>query len=424
MILRSLLFLSLFLALLCLEERPGGPGWGPSLALADDDNDGDDDDDDEDDDGAPARRRPAPQRAAPPPAARAPNEVIARGLSPADLGRLRDEGFRVLRASTLSDGQPWHRLRKPARLGMEQARQRLRGAGSVQAADFNHYYRPGNAAACSGRDCPARAMIDWPAGAAGCGAPLRIGMVDTGLNRDHATLRGARLRVHRIGAGAGLAPSGAQHGTAVAALLVGGADSRAPGLVPQAELVAVDAFHRQNQDERADAFALVEALDYLAAEQVDIVNLSLAGPANAALAAQVLRMDRQGIVLVAAAGNGGPAARPAYPAGYGAVIAVTAVDRRAQVYRRASRGRHIDLAAPGVDVWSAASVSGARPLTGTSFAAPFVTAAAALLLQAEPGLSPAQVRNRLRRDARDLGPSGVDEIFGHGLVTPPQGCAG
>lgn len=421
MLLRALLLLSLTFAALCLDLRPWQGDWGVSAALADDDDDGDDDDDDDD---APVRRRPAPQRAAPAPDFRAPNEVIARGLSPADLDLLQTQGFRVLRTVTLSNGQPWHRLRKPAGLTMDQARQRVRDLGSAEAADFNHFYRPGQAAACKGADCPARQMIGWPAQTAGCGGPVRIGMVDTGLNDRHAVLRKARVRVHRIDAGGGVAPSDAQHGTAVAALLVGAAGSRTPGLVPQAQLIAVDAFHKQRADERADAFALVEALDYLAGQQVDIVNLSLAGPANAALAGQIARMDGQGIVLVAAAGNGGPAAKPAYPAAYDQVIAVTAVDRRAQVYRRANRGRHIDLAAPGVNVWTAASIEGARTKTGTSFAAPFVTAAAALLLQAEPGLTPQQVRNRLRDSARDLGRKGTDEVFGHGLVTPPKICAG
>ena len=184
----------------------------------------------------------------------------------------------------------------------------------------------------------------------------------------------------------------------------------------------MDAFHKARQDERADAFALVEALDYLASQNVQIVNLSLAGPPNQALGGQIRRMDRQGIVLVAAAGNGGPAAKPAFPAGYDPVIAVTAVDRRQQVYRRANRGSHIDLAAPGVNVWTAASISGARTKTGTSFAAPFVTAAAALLLQSEAGLTPAQTRARLQGAARDLGKAGPDEVFGHGLVQPAGGC--
>ena len=75
-----------------------------------------------------------------------------------------------------------------------------------------------------------------------------------------------------------------------------------------------------------------------------------------------------------------------------------------------------------MNVWTAASISGARTKTGTSFAAPFVTAAAALLLQSEAGLTPAQTRARLQGAARDLGKAGPDEVFGHGLVQPAGGC--
>lgn len=423
---KAVLFTCLCLAMLCVDVRPDLNGFGPAVAWADDDDDDDGDDDDDDDDAPVRRRAPAPQptaRAQPLPA-RVPDEVIARGLSADDLQVLVDRGFAVVRDVTLDSGDVMHRLRKPRDMTMQAARQMVREMGSTNAADFNHYYRPGNAAApaCAGVDCPARQMIGWPDDTSQCGGPVRIGMVDTGLNGDHAVLADARITIHSIDPDKGMVSSDALHGTAVAALLVGKADSRTPGLVPQAELIAVDAFHKRRDDERAHAFALIEALDYLAARDVDIVNLSLAGPANQTLARQIGRMDQQGIVLVAAAGNGGPAAKPAYPAAYEQVIAVTAVDRRAQVYRRANRGEHIDLAAPGVEIWTAASISGARTKTGTSFAAPFVTATAAILLQSEPDLTPAEIRARLQASAQDLGDAGRDEVFGHGLVRPVAQC--
>lgn len=431
---RVTLFLAVIMAMLVADLRPGGFGWMPSAAWADDD----------DDDATPRRRQvqprlpaislprlrtpPAPRAQVAPLPRRAPNEVIARSLSGEDLQTLQAAGFTVLRRVRLASGDEFFRLRKPAAMTMLAARDMVRGLASTGSADFNHYYRTENAGAaaaipgCTKGSCLARQMIAWPAVTGGCGMPPRIGMVDTGLNADHDALRGARIRVHRIQPGDQLPPSDKLHGTAVAALLVGQSDTRAPGLVPHAELVAVDAFHKVGGDERMDAFALVEALDYLTVQQVGIVNLSISGPPNQTLRQQLRRMERGGIVLVAAAGNGGPAAKPAYPAAYRPVIAVTAVDRRAQVYRRANRGRHIDLAAPGVDVWTAASISGRRNKTGTSYAAPFVTAAAALLLQAEPGLSVAEIRSRMENSAEDLGMAGPDEVFGHGLIQPPDPC--
>lgn len=417
---KLLLFLAAVLLVLGGQPRVQPDGWSwAAMALADDDDD--DDDDDGDDDRVVRRARPAPPPAPLP--TRAENEVLARGLSDADLATLEAEGFDILQSRNLSNGDRLARMLKPASLTMDQARERVRGLAAGSGADFNHFYRSEQAAQgarCDSADCLARDMIGWPAGLAGCAALPRIGMVDTGLNADHAALSDARIRVHRIDTGA--APSDLLHGTAVASLLVGDTDSRSPGLIPGAELVAVDAFQKTARDQRADAFALIEALDYLSAQDVRIVNLSLAGPPNTALARQIADMAAADMLLIAAAGNGGPRAAPAYPAAYDQVLAVTAVDRRGQVYRRANRGDHIDLAAPGVNVWTAASISGARTKTGTSYAAPFVTAAAALIWQRDPSLSAAQLRDMLRNAARDLGPDGRDAIFGAGLIAPPPPC--
>jgi len=249
-------------------------------------------------------------------------------------------------------------------------------------------------------------------------------MVDTGLNPDHEALADADIEVTRI-TPEDYSASDAVHGTAVAALLVGDPASRVPGLLPGLPLVAVDAFHKEAGDERADAFTLVRALDRLSQSGVQVINLSLAGPPNTVLEDTLAQLaDPRGITIVAATGNAGPRADPAYPAAYDSVIAVTAVDRGGTAYRRAGRGAHVDLAAQGVEVWTAASIEGARWKTGTSFAAPYVTAAVALWLQHDPMLSPEAVRARLIRMATDVGPDGRDDIYGYGLLDLEGTCPG
>ncbi|QBX36088.1 peptidase S8/S53 subtilisin kexin sedolisin [Paracoccus liaowanqingii] len=402
-----------------------------SQALADDDDDDDRDDDDDDDDEDDDDDRPAraePRQAAPAPLPqRAPDEIIVRGLSQADLAQLLSEGFEQIDRRDLAQGGSLQRLRKPARLSLEDARDVVRARATAARADFNHYYRTEEAAvpvadSCPGGLCLARQVIGWQA-PSGCGDLPRIGMVDTGVNAGHETFAGARLQLHSLDpATTSAAPSDALHGTAVAALLVGAPGSRSPGLVPGAELVAVDAFVRAGEDQRSDALTLIAALDWLGAQDLRLINLSLAGPPNDELARQIEALALQDILVVAAAGNLGPRAAPAYPAAYDSVLAVTAVDRRKQVYRRAGRGAHIDLSAPGVEVWTAASIRGARTKTGTSYAAPFATAAAALWLQAEPGLSSADLMARITGSADDLGAPGRDPIFGAGLLTAPPAC--
>ncbi|ETX13288.1 hypothetical protein OCH239_12330 [Roseivivax halodurans JCM 10272] len=407
-----------------------------TIVLADDDDDDgrDDDDDDggdDDDDDGPirVRRAPVPVAPAPPPPVFAPDEIVALSLSDEDLATLVAQGFAVIEEISLTEfGETSRRLRIPGGTTLIAARDIVQALASGEAADFNHYYRSEQGFdGCSGASCPARRSIAWPVQSVrdtSCGRSATIGMIDTGINGDHETFAGAALDLRRMSPES-FDPSGAVHGTAVAALLVGDPATRAAGLVPGARLVAIDAFHRRGSDERADIFTLIEALDTLATEEVGVINLSLAGPPNAVLEAVVERLVRdRNIVVVSAVGNGGPASEPAYPAAYAPVIAVTAVDRAGEVYRRAVRGDHVDLAAPGVDVWTAASISGARQKTGTSFAVPFVSAAAAILREAHPDLPAIEVAARLRDLARDLGEPGPDAIFGAGLVGLGALCDG
>lgn len=443
---KSLLF-ALAFGLFCSDALwLAAPQSGMNAAAwADDDDDGDDDDDDrrdDDDDDDDRRAKPtgnrgsgfklfaprAPQAApvrpaAPPPAPDfAPNELITLALSETDLAALTAQGFVVLDAVTLPglSATP-RRLSIPADLTLTAARDTVRALPSGRDADFNHFYRSeqGLASGCSGSECSARQMIDWPIPDSRfdfCGNSVAIGMVDTGINATHETFEGARLDVTRLGDN-GVTLSNLLHGTAVAALLVGGPATRSPGLVPGAQLVAVDAFYRRGGDERADVFTLVRALSHLADAGVQVINLSLAGPDNTVLAEVVERLVLvQDIALIAAVGNSGPRAAPEYPAAYDLVIAVTAVDRDGAVYRRAIQGPHVDIAAPGVDVWTAASISGARWKTGTSFAVPFVTAAAAILRESRPELRAAEIAAVLGENAVDLGDPGLDPVYGAGLL--------
>ena len=119
--------------------------------------------------------------------------------------------------------------------------------------------------------------------------------------------------------------------------------------------------------------------------------------------------------------DAGPGAAPAFPAAWPEVIAVTAVDADRAPYRQAARGPHVALAAPGVNLWTAASIEGGRLRSGTSYAAPFVSAALALGM-ARDGLSATDARDRLFRCAADLGAPGRDPVFGHGMVASPSAC--
>ncbi|NJS39756.1 MAG: S8 family serine peptidase [Rhodobacteraceae bacterium] len=358
----------------------------------------------------------------------AAGEIVTLSLTEADLAILLERGYRVLEERPVPEiGIISRRLAIPEGTTLDAARDEVRSLPSGADGDFNHYYRTEQSdepIACEGGHCPALAQIGWDSldplvGA--CVADVPIGVIDTGINPDHDALSEARLDVHRL-TPEELDPSRRVHGTAVLSLLIGAPDSRSPGLLPDAQVIAVDAFHTSGGDERSDVFTLTAGMDFLADRGVRVVNMSLAGPPNSVLQQATEELLARGIVIVAAVGNGGPKAEPAYPAAYPGVIGVTAIDRTGAVYRRAGQGDHVDLAAPGVEVWTAASVKGARPKTGTSFAAPFVTAAVASLLAKEPILTAEEVAARLAGSAQDLGDVGRDTVFGHGVVQAAGRC--
>lgn len=358
-------------------------------------------------------QQPQTRQAPPPP------EIIAFIPAGQSLDPALAAGFTALSQSDIAalSGRLVRFALPPGR-NMAQANAELESLFPGGSSDENHLYRTDDLT-CSGADCAAHAMIGW----AGWPSALRprIGMIDTGVNTDHPALRGRRLQVHQVDLGNRDA-AGRVHGTAIAAMLIGSVEGRVPGLLPDAELIAVEAFHARGANEQADAFAVANAVDFLIRADVDVINLSFSGPENAILRRVIARAAEAGIGLVAAAGNGGPGAAPAYPAAWPEVIAVTAVDAGQQIYRQANQGPYVALAAPGVNIWTAASVSGGRLRSGTSYAAPFVTAALAVERMRMPEKVIADVTATLFACAKDLGTAGYDPVYGHGLVSSPEIC--
>lgn len=362
-------------------------------------------------------RRQSRRRAAPRP------EIVVTATDPAVIDQIAARGYGLLSRDRLElMGADIARFALPAGRTLEQARAEILQLAPAAVLDPNHVYRPSELA-CGADGCAAFGMIGWSPASISCPAGATLGMIDTGVNVDHEALAG--VEVERVAlAGPERRPSSKTHGTAIAVLIAGRADSRTPGLLSGVRLVAADAFHADaSGQDAADAFDLARALDRLAASEARVVNLSFAGPANLVLERVVQAVLDRDVVLVAAAGNAGPNADPLFPAAYEGVVAVTAVDRRLRAYRQAAAGGHIDFSAPGVRLWTAASVRGGRFRSGTSYAAPFVSAALAAIRAADPSATGPQAVERLAAGAADLGPAGRDDTFGWGLVQAPEACA-
>ncbi len=357
------------------------------------------------------RRQPAP-----------PPEIVVAAPDPADIDLIAAQGYGLIARDRLDlINADIARFTLPANRTVEQARAEILDLVPAALFDPNHVYRTSEFT-CGDDGCAAFETIDWPVPIQSCPAETTVGMIDTGVNVEHEALAGVEVDYASV-IGAKRQPSSRMHGTAVAVLLAGRADSRTPGLLTGARLVAVEAFHADaaGQDV-ADVFDIARALDRLAASAAGVINLSFSGPANLVLERVVRAVLDRDVMLVAAAGNSGPHADPLYPAAYEGVVAVTAVDRRSRVYRQAAAGEHIDFAAPGVRLWTAASISGGRFRSGTSYAAPFVSAALAAARASDPAATGADIVERLSERAVDLGDAGRDEVFGWGLVQAPNAC--
>ena len=185
------------------------------------------------------------------------------------------------------------------------------------------------------------------------------------------------------------------------------------GLAQGAELFSVAIFTSRLGGERTNVERIATALDYLLARDVRLINMSFTGPNNNVLSIVLDAASSAGAVMVAAVGTDGLPGG-SLPAASNAVIGVTAVDSRLRKFGAANRGPQVEFAAPGVDIYVAKNRRGGYE-TGTSFAAPIVTAIIAdMAARGTRGL--AQVRARLRANAQDLGAPGRDNSFGHGLV--------
>jgi subtilisin family serine protease len=178
----------------------------------------------------------------------------------------------------------------------------------------------------------------------------------------------------------------------------------------------VHAFGLRAEGAQGTTFDIVKGLDWAAQRGARIVNMSFAGPADLRLADALAKAKRQNIVLIAAAGNAGANSPPLYPAADSNVIAVTATDPADALFPQANRGRHIAVAAPGVEVLVPAPDGAYQFTTGTSVAAAEVSGVAALLIERNAALTPNDVRRILTGTAKHLGPPGRTRDFGAGLV--------
>ncbi len=244
------------------------------------------------------------------------------------------------------------------------------------------------------------------------GKNVPIAVIDSGIDAHHPDFNGAAIERYDA-TGAESAPH--PHGTGVVGAIV--AQHKLMGVAPNARILAIRVFPAQPNDAESEASPrdILKALDWAVRNNVRIVNMSFAGPRDPMLERAFKAAYDKGVILIAAVGNGGPHAPALYPAADPHVIAVTATDSNDRLFWNANRGAHVAIAAPGVDVLTAAPRGSYQVTTGTSVAAAHVSGVVALMLERNPALTAAEVRNILTSTAKPLGSA---QQFGAGLIDP------
>ena len=245
------------------------------------------------------------------------------------------------------------------------------------------------------------------------GRNVSIAIVDSEIDEANPDLRGAvRARYD-----ATATPSSPQtHGTNMAGAIA--AHSRLLGVAPAANIIGIKAFVEGNAGVHGSSEQILKGIDHAASIGARIINMSFAGPRDPMLERLLTAAYDKNLILIAAAGNGGPRAAPMFPGADPHVIAVTASDSDDRPFAGANRGKYIALTAPGVDVLVPSVGSSYGLTTGTSVAAANVSGVIALLLERYPGLTPAQVRTALTRSAKVILPNDKAFQTGAGLVDP------
>lgn len=279
-----------------------------------------------------------------------------------------------------------------------------------------------SSAATSSNSLPA-----WTAGATGSG--VTIGFVDSGVASANPEFQGRIIAASRDVTGQGrdiVDTSG--HGTSVAAVATAARNESGPvGIAFSASLAVMRADSGDCADGcRYTDTALAAGIDGAVAAGARVINLSLGGSSGSAtLRNAFARAAAAGTVLVISAGNDAAAQIDPLPAaalstsGRGAVIVVGATDENgliADFSNRAGTAQDNYITALGVRVRSFDQTGTAFLYSGTSYSAPAVAGAIALLAQAFPNLTATQLVDIILRSARDAGDTGTDAIYGRGLL--------
>ena len=258
------------------------------------------------------------------------------------------------------------------------------------------------------------------------GKNVRVAVLDSGINKDHLDFVGADIEDGKNfskNSETDLVDpddmtDGMGHGTKVVSILAAQTDNKRGmcGIAPDVTIVPLRCFNDKGAgNDLMAAQAIYAAVDDY---DCDIINMSFGQKTSTTyFEAAVKYAHEKGVIVVGAAGNFG-GTDYYYPAAYDEVVGVAMVGQDGLWNADSQHNDQVTVAAPGSGVLAVnyQNTGGYVYTSGTSFAAPAVSALAALVLQADSSVTPAEFMTLLQETAVDKGEEGYDNYYGYGII--------
>jgi len=364
---------------------------------------------------------------------RDPNDLNGNGIEDSlERERARDMKVIVLHDGNLSgvaSGQGGERLKILPGSAMTVSRDSLEKISKIKGVKGIYKDQKLKVLGAQGGASPAASSVDDPRKKRESltGEGVVVALIDTGADPNHEVLEGKIVAFKDFVNNQSAPYDDNGHGTHCASLISG---DDGIGVAPGSRLVVVKVMDRDGACYLSDA---LKALDWCLENKdrygIKVISFSVGGESpnegSSLLDEACNKMVDEGLVMCVAAGNSGPAPSSiVVPGDASKVITVGAIDSSGSIFEQSSRGPvssgeiKPDLVTIGVDVVSAlaGSKNGLSSMSGTSMAVPQVSGASCILLEAQSGLMPADVKRMLLKTADDLGRAGPDDVYGYGAL--------
>jgi subtilisin family serine protease len=259
------------------------------------------------------------------------------------------------------------------------------------------------------------------------GEGAKVAVLDTGIADNHPDLRDAIKESKDFTRSRSGTYDKQGHGTHVAGTIAARENSSGViGVAPKCQLLIGKVL---GDNGSGSAPGIAEGIRWAVEKGAHIISMSLGAPVEMPLIHEAItEAVAAGVFVIAAAGNEGPSIDTVgWPARWENVIAVGSIDRRKRVSQFSSRGRQVDIVAPGDQILSCYPPTGLAKLSGTSMATPFVSGVVALKVsrnlkfpEGDPIDTQEELMQVLRESATDMHIPGRDNHYGYGIIDPAR----